>query len=728
MIDIQNIETSDLQFEISRVDPTASQLIRNIEQFYDSALIIISSEGFLEYFNSRAVKLFELESEITDNKLHFKDLLYFLAARGDFGPGDPDTFVAVASDLLLPEAGAPQTQSQSYLTMPSSNILRVLMYRNSDGSITLSAHDVSDQRRKENILEMALDIGFAGYIIFDTLKKTRRLESRYMASLLTDSELDTLQTSGLFPLLHPDDVAQSKKMWDCVCSKGQTKTATLRVVTEKQGVRWFRFVLMPESESPKSTRVVSFFNDVTEPLRQQENLRQAKIVAEKSLSSKEDFLARMSHEIRTPMNAVIGMADALIHHHADPNLSPQLELIQKSAVSILKLLDETLNHSRLGADSFELNPVTASPAEVVRDVCALWEQQALKNNGVIRCLIKDDVPDTILFDKFRYEQCVNNLLSNAVKFTDGGKIDVILTVVEKKPNTRYLVLAVRDTGIGMTREQQSHIFEAYTQADKSISSRFGGTGLGMNITKQIVDRMDGTISVRSEIGSGTMFAMSVPIMLPSEDTKAGKTNECIGSENPIKSEEAINNMAEAAPSPSSLLMPEPALTIIEEEASSTSLGLVEQMLTDAQPEATAYSELRVLVVDDNPTNHLVVKSLLGSVVGDVIMANNGSEALEKLDSTPIDIVLMDIHMPVMDGIECTLAIRSSDKPWKDVTIIALTADPQYQQKQLCINIGMDEALAKPVRLNDLLQAIDSVLPNINSSKTDHFKTNKVVAA
>ena len=728
MIDLQNIEPSSLQFEISRIDPTASQLIRNIEQFYDSALIIISSEGYLEYFNSRAVKLFELESEITDTELHFKDLLYFLAARGDFGPGDPESFVAVASDLLLPEAGAPQTQSQSYLTMPSSNILRVLMYRNSDGSVTLSAHDVSDQRRKENMLEMALDIGFAGYIIFDTVKKTRRLESRYMANLLTDSELEVLQTSGLFPLLHPDDVAQSKEMWNSVCTKGQTEKATLRLITEKKGVRWFRFVLMPESDSPKSTRIVSFFNDVTETLRQQENLRQAKIVAEKSLSSKEDFLARMSHEIRTPMNAVIGMADALIHHHADPKLSPQLELIQKSAVSILKLLDETLNHSRLSADSFELNPVPASPAEVVRDVCALWEQQALKNNGVIRCLIKDDVPDTILFDKFRYEQCINNLLSNAVKFTDGGKIDVILTVVQKKPDARYLVLAVRDTGIGMTREQQSHIFEAYTQADKSISSRFGGTGLGMNITKQIVDRMDGTISVRSEIGSGTMFAMSVPITLPSEDNKAGETNERMGSEKPIKSEEIINNIAEAAPSPSSPSMAEPALTIIEEEASSTSDSLVEQMLIDAQPEATAYSALRVLVVDDNPTNHLVVKSLLGSVVGDVIMANNGSEALETLDSTKVDIVLMDIHMPVMDGIECTLAIRSSDKPWKDVTIIALTADPQYQQKQLCINIGMDEALAKPVRLNDLLQAIDSVLPNINSSKTDHFKTNKVVAA
>jgi len=731
MIDIQNIEQTHLQFEISKVDETASQLIRNVEQFYDSALIMINSDGFLNYYNSRAVSLFELDAELGKENLHFKDLLYYLAERGDFGPGNPNDFVALASDLLLPKTVAPQTLSQSYLTMPSSNILRVLIYRNIDGSITLSAHDISDQRRKENMLEMALDIGFAGYIVFDRVNKTRRLESRYMSNLLTDDEKDILKESGLFSLFHPDDVAQSKKMWENVCNNGSTETATLRLMTQKEGIKWFRFLLMPESDSPQCTRIVSFFNDVTDTLRQQENLRQAKSLAEKSLSSKENFLASMSHEIRTPMNAVIGMTDALLHHNADQTLTPQLELIQKSATSILKLLDETLNHSRLGTDNFALDPKPASPAEVVRDVCALWEQQALKNNGLIRCTIKDNVPETIVFDKYRYEQCVNNLLSNAVKFTDNGKIDVMLTVVEKKLGSPQLVLAVRDTGIGMTQEQQNRIFDAYVQADESISNRFGGTGLGMNITKQIIDKMDGTISVRSQIGSGTMFAMSVPIVMPAskpaesllntspqnETTAAPqKTALKIGADDTEKTPEALH------PSPKA------SVKILEEKTAGTSVGLVERMLTDAEPEATSYSALRVLVVDDNPTNHLVVKSLLGSVVGDIVLANNGSEALDILDSTPIDIVLMDIHMPVMDGIECTIAIRSSEKQWKDVTIIALTADPQYQQTQLCINIGMDAALAKPVRLNDLLQAIDNVLPHMKIDKAPHRVGHKTQAA
>jgi len=136
------------------------------------------------------------------------------------------------------------------------------------------------------------------------------------------------------------------------------------------------------------------------------------------------------------------------------------------------------------------------------------------------------------------------------------------------------------------------------------------------------------------------------------------------------------------------------------------------MLEAAQPADTPYSNLKILVVDDNATNHVVINSLLGSVVGEIFNANNGREALDVLETTDIDIVLMDIHMPVMDGIEATIAIRSSTKPWKGVQIIALTADPQYQQKKLCLNIGMDEALAKPVKLNDLLQAIDNVLAAI----------------
>ena len=391
------------------------------------------------------------------------------------------------------------------------------------------------------------------------------------------------------------------------------------------------------------------------------------------------------------------------------------------------MLDETLTHSRLDTDSYILDPMPASPAEVVRHVCAIWEQQAHKNNNKIRCIIKDTVPDIVLFDKFRYEQCVNNLLSNAVKFTQDGTIDVVLTVMTKQINPQ-LVLAIKDTGIGMTAAQQETVFEAYTQADKSISSRYGGTGLGMNITKQIVERMEGSISIRSDLGSGSMFVMSVPL-LTVEDENTVEPSVTLDQELPtkqvpdiaqIETPASINDPIQAAVPAPSQAEPANAIQITPEGKPATSQSLIDEMLVQAEPEVTAYSALRILVVDDNPTNHLVVKSLLKSVVAGITLASNGQEALEILDTTPIDIVLMDIHMPIMDGIECTLAIRSCDKPWRDVIIIALTADPQYQQIKLCKNIGMDEALAKPVRLNDLLGAIDQVLSAANSIDNENM--------
>ena len=766
-----------------------TKVLQSVENFLEAAIVLVAPNGRIKFSSEHASKLFELPADIETRIETFRDVVSYLAERGDFGPGDPEQFVDLFFQSLDNSHLSP---FQSYLTVPSAQVLRVIIQKSKGGSITLTAIDISEQRRKENILKMALDIGLAGYMVYDSASESFTVESRYLEMLLTPDEAQSLEKQGPKDLIHKDDLARAVLMWRTAINKGEQRSGNYRVITEKQGTRWCRFVVTPESTKNNTKRYICFFSDITESVQQQENLNKAKQLAEKTLRSKEDFLARLSHEVRTPMNAVIGISDALIHHHADDKINPKLELIQNSATSILKMLDETLTHSRLDSDTFSLDPKPDSPGAVVRNICALWEQQALKNGDKIHCVIKDDVPSTMLFDKYRYEQCINNLLSNAVKFTHNGRINVVLTTIERRGSQPRLVLAIKDTGIGMTPEQQSKIFDAYTQADKTISSRFGGTGLGMNITKQIAERMGGTISVRSEIGKGATFALAVPITLPEEEglTGAVETGEVQKTEAlPISSQGENENttpadvsnpapMVSPATLPSSPALAQPStaalahplhsetsapnrdaaqldapppdahsnedslrtsatpalsnprvtpsvLAAAEKSSQSvaidkkkgnsrpilineTSTSLVDQMLVDAEPN-TAYSHLKVLVVDDNSTNHLVIRSLLGSVVSEIHLASNGAEALETLDNTHVDVVLMDIHMPVMDGIECTLAIRSSEKSWKDVLIIALTADPQYQQKKLCLNIGMDEALAKPVRLNDLLGAIDTVL-------------------
>ena len=655
---------------------TAPQSLQSLETLFQSAIIVLDTHQTVIYFNPLALILFETSEEILKKKTEITSFFTFLSRRGDITPETYSDFTKYLKSSVRHSSSNLNAPCQGRLQLPSGRTLKIQLIQNSDGTYIFSATDISSESRHNDVLNLAMRLSCAGYWVFKHDGTSLEFHSEYLKTILTPKEFDKAISEGIWPFFHKEDFPHAEQLWNSVVSENMTQEGTVRIITKRHGIRWMRFHLMAQNMGAQSQKdIICFFTDVTDTLRQNEDLRFEKESAEQKLRDKNDYLARMSHEIRTPMNGVIGIADALIHHNGTPEINSKLELIQSSAGNIMRILDETLDHTKLNSETFSLAPELADPAKVVRNVCKLWEQQALKNGCFIRCIIKPGVPDMITFDRYRYEQCVNNLLSNAVKFTPKGNIDVVLMVARKPDRPTRLILAVRDTGIGMTEKQQSKIFDAYSQGDETITSRFGGTGLGMNITKQIIELMGGTITVKSEADKGSIFALAFPI----EDVAP-----------------SVKEVDTAAPQP-------------QKKAST---GLVSEMLEAAQPADTPYSNLKILVVDDNATNHVVINSLLGSVVGEIFNANNGREALDVLETTDIDIVLMDIHMPVMDGIEATITIRSSTKPWKGVQIIALTADPQYQQKKLCLNIGMDEALAKPVKLNDLLQAIDNVLAAI----------------
>jgi CheY-like chemotaxis protein len=300
-------------------------------------------------------------------------------------------------------------------------------------------------------------------------------------------------------------------------------------------------------------------------------------------------------------------------------------------------------------------------------------------------------------DDYRYEQCLSNLLSNAIKFSEGGSIQVLLAMAGEGP-ARKMVLAVRDTGIGMAQSALTDIFEPFKQADNTISGRFGGTGLGLSIVKDLVELMGGRIDVNSQVGKGTLFAISIPEARLS--VAPGPSEATPPRQQPTAAPVA---QAPAAPAPKE---PKPV------QADTVKPEPVQNTPAPAQPSAkpdNPFEGLSVLIVDDNATNHIVASSLLSRVVGDIDTALNGREALDKLAAKPYDLVLMDIHMPVMDGIETTIAIRTQPSSFQSVPIIALTADPQYQQARICRNIGMNSSLGKPIKLASLLEAFDDVL-------------------
>lgn len=640
------------------------------------AIILFSQDMGLEFYNDLAMKFFEISERHFERNVSYSKLIVHMANRGDFGAGDSQSFIAHITDILNNQKTASDGNiAELKLTMPSGRRLLVRQKYDSDNRLLLTAKDITSEERDSYTLDIALDSGGSGFWYYNCETEEVSMHGDYLEKHLSQRQMERAQKEGVLAIIHPDDLRGATEVWEQGLKDGKPWKHTCRVLTGNGKSMWLRWNARPQlSETENVISFTCFFKDITQELETSDALRKAKESAEKALKVKNDFLARLSHEVRTPMNGVIGIADALIHHHPDKSIKPKLELIQSSADKILRIVDETLNHTKLHADKLTLDSKPASPAKSVENVIKLWEHKALKNNIALSYNIDPSVPDLITFDHYRYEQCLNNLLSNAVKFTPNGTIKLVLTLVEKEGHAPRLVLAVKDSGIGMTLEQQKQIFEAYTQADKSIARRFGGTGLGMTITKEIIELMGGTISLRSESGKGTVFALTLPI----DDMDASSSEQNSG-------------------------------------------ALVDQILDDAMPEPTNYSGLRILVADDNSTNHMVITSLLESLVGEIHIASNGQEAIDILETKPIDIVLMDIHMPVMDGIEATLAIRGRAESWSDVLIIALTADPQYQQKRLCKNIGMDDALAKPVKLVELLRAFDNVL-SIDANSQDFLKS------
>jgi len=625
------------------------------------ASMIVNSELDIIFYEDRVLDMLEFDHGVDLTGTSLLGVVSELATRGDFGPGDKEIFCNLVKTEInrLPEKGEIKPKTLNLIT-PKGRRLQFRQDLDLDGIYLLTCKDITDDHIKRHALRVALDSSVSGYIIYNLETQKYEIHGEAGRKALGSVLTARLLKKGIESILHPNDVKKVQDQWLKGLSSKKAWTSTFRIIDSEGRTRWMKSRATPQlSESGKVSMVIFFYTEVTSQLRIQDELRQAKDVAEKSLSAKNNFLGRLSHEIRTPMNAVVGIADALIHHNGDPKIIPKLELIQTSAEKIIKIVDESLQHTKLSEAKMELDPISASPRKSVEAACALWEQQAIKTEVDLICRIDDSVPDTIIFDPHRYEQCINNLLSNALKFSPGGTVNIILTTMGEHQNKK-LVLAVKDNGIGMNEAQLDGLFEAFTQADKSISGKFGGTGLGMNITKQIIELMGGNVTAKSTSGEGTVVAMTLP----------------------IREERRVEDRRESTQT------------------------LVSDMLDSAVPPKAGYESLRVLVVDDNATNHMVVCSLLDSLVETIEVAENGIEAIAKLNAAEFDVVLMDIHMPVMDGIEATLAIRSNPSAYSDIAIIALTADPQYQQKRLCKNIGMNDALAKPIKLTELLAAFD----------------------
>ena len=392
--------------------------------------------------------------------------------------------------------------------------------------------------------------------------------------------------------------------------------------------------------------------DVTESKRVEMELKQAMAVAESASRTKSDFLASMSHEIRTPMNAIMGIADLLAKTTLSPEQDKYVQIFRRAGDNLLNLINDILDLSKVEASQLELEHTGFSLGELLEKVTEMVSLRAHEKGLTLACEIAPNVPIDLVGDPTRLRQVLLNLLGNAIKFTESGKVALRITLDADSSVPTALRFEVSDTGIGIQGEKLDRVFERFTQADSSTTRRFGGSGLGLTISKRLVELMGGRIWAESDVGEGSVFSFAVPLEIWAGARRQAAVPVGAGPEPPL-----------------------PAL--------------------------------RILLAEDSPDNCTITMAYLEDTPYRVDIAETGAIACEKFTSGQYDLVLMDRQMPVMDGLTATRTIRAWERAnaQQPTPIIALTASALKGDREMCLAAGCTAYLSKPIKQEVLLQAI-----------------------
>jgi PAS domain S-box-containing protein len=500
-----------------------------------------------------------------------------------------------------------------------------------------------------NRFELAMQAAHAGVYEID-LRTGDRWGSEQFKALVGPEGLDR-QGADPFGIYMDDELPRLHEGWiKCLESESVQVTET-RLYRPDGAGRWVRvFMQVQRGPGREPIRAVGLMLDIHEQKNQELALVEAKVQAEAATVAKSNFLASMSHEIRTPLNGILGMAQVLQGEQLTEGQREHVNVISESGQTLMALLNDVLDISKIEAGKLEIARVDGQLCLTIERVRQLFLNGAEERGLTLALEVDDGVPPVLSYDPIRIRQCVANLLSNAIKFTERGKVTARIGADQQADGGWLVSISVTDTGIGMNEETMARLFGAFTQADASITRRFGGTGLGLAITRQLARLMGGDVTAESIPGEGSTFRLTF----------------------------------------------------------SAVTGVLKPQVEDEQPaeapnDATLHPVMgaRVLLVDDNSVNRQVVKLFTAQLMPVIVEAANGEEALARLAEQTFDLVLLDVHMPVMDGKEAIRRIRASGEPWKDIPVIALTADAMSGDRERYLGMGMSDYISKPIDAREL---------------------------
>ena len=459
-------------------------------------------------------------------------------------------------------------------------------------------------------------------------------------------------TDGVWNAVVAEDAPVLRDAWRRFISAPTRVEADIRIRRPNGEIRWIQGTLerMPDGA------VIGLMMDVTDRKEQALRLEAATHAAEAANRAKSNFLAMMSHEIRTPLNGMLGMSAALSRTELLPAQREMAGVINQSGEMLLTLLNDVLDLSKIEAGRMELERLAFNAGDAIATVAELYRRPAMKKGLALRIDRALEPSTPLAGDPVRVRQILQNLLSNAVKFTETGAIAIGVRAIEETETDARVRFEVRDTGQGLTAEQIERVFAPFAQAETSTTRRFGGTGLGLSICRSLAHLMGGEIGVESEPGVGSTFWFEARF------ARAHEPNV-----------DAVEDVVSLAP-----------------------------------------AQLRILAADDNETNRLVLKVMLGQFGATADFVVNGEEAVAAAEAKPYDVVLMDVHMPVMDGIEAVKRIRAGDGPNRARPIIALSADAMPNNIAAYMHAGCTRFVPKPISPAVLIAAILDSLDEANA--------------